>query len=259
MATSKQIAEQNIRTLERINRTASNDLKNILNLGSAYDRNEFGGLVRSTIPPLLEKYTNISAQLAASHYNEMRAAAISSSANLGLSRSATRRREAAIVRDTIKVSAGAYTAKIPDFNLMEKNEKIIGYVMQTFANGGFEPAKNQSLLATVREIAMSNRDTILFNATLDSSIRRVQRVADPNACAFCLTLALNDAAGYAVDFHNDCKCTIEPIFEGQSEIRPDYYDDLEAKYNAGVEAREEAGQKGAKATFAAIRAVTGAK
>jgi hypothetical protein len=259
MADSKDLVLKNLDTLDKIDRVVNNELRNILNLGSSFDRNDFGGLTRRVIPPVIEQYSNISGQLALTHYNEMREAAFAASSGIRLSNSASRRREAAIVSSNIKVRKNNYFATVPFVDVTLKSEKSIGYIMQTFASKGFDAARTAAIQSVSREIAMVNRDTILFNTTLDSSVQRVQRVADPNACAFCLVLSLNEPRGYAVNFHAGCKCTIEPVFEGQQSVRPAYYEDLEAKYEVGKAAADEAGQSGAKAVFAAIRATTGAK
>jgi hypothetical protein len=136
-------------------------------------------------------------------------------------------------------------AKLPTFNAPQISEPIIGQGMKTFMAAGFEPMTADVTRAMTRAVASYNRDTMLYNASLDEAVYAVQRVAEPNACGFCQLVAFESArvtteegvrtASYAIDFHNNCKCSIETLYIGDRPIRPDYYDEFEANYQEATE------------------------
>jgi hypothetical protein len=63
------------------------------------------------------------------------------------------------------------------------------------------------------------RETIMGSSIADPAARGWQRVADGNACAFCLMLegrgAVYSEAGADFASHDHCGCTAEPAFEGE--------------------------------------------
>jgi hypothetical protein len=108
--------------------------------------------------------------------------------------------------------------------------------MKVRAKDGHQAAVGAMNNAITREVASYHRDTVLFNAALDPYVSRVQRVAQATACEFCRLMALGSTNGrvrvssYAVKFHDHCHCTIQPLFDGEDPIRPDYYDEFESEY-----------------------------
>jgi len=251
--------KNNSRQIGQVSNIAKFEMLGAFGVASVTDRNEFAGLLRKLGPAVLNKYGNISATAAVYHYQEMRDIAFKNTLGLELSNRARRRRIGAQLTSSAKVTGSSYAPVIKELDVIGKTGSMIGFALSKFDELGYIGGQNAALDYALREIAMANRDTVLFNATLDNSVEGVQRIADPNACAFCLTIALGGSKSFAADYHNSCRCTVEPIFRGQPDLRPDYYDELEEKYNIGKEAAAEEGKSGAKAVFAAIRAETGAK
>ena len=103
------------------------------------------------------------------------------------------------------------------------------------------------------------RETILENAEADTATTvTVQRVAEPNACAFCAMLAVQTltftAIGTPEDFttfenewHNNCNCSLETVFDDQPPIRPSYYDKMEETYKEASDRLVAEGEAAAEA------------
>jgi hypothetical protein len=250
---------RNIDNITQVSEIARREMAGALSLTFTNNRNEFAGVVRRLGPSVLNNFGNISATSAVYHYQEMRDIALKNTIGLQLSNRARNRRFNAQVAASQSVDIVKYIPTISSIDVPGKTESMISYALSKFDSNGYIGGQNAAIDYALREIAMANRDTVLFNATLDKSVQGVQRVADPNACAFCLTIALGGSRSFAADYHSDCRCTVEPIFKGQSDIRPAYYDSLEEKYNIGRAAARETGDTSAKSIFAAIRSETGSK
>jgi hypothetical protein len=278
MSEIEESIKNNSRQIGQVAEIARVEMLGAFGITIVNNRNDFAGLIRNLGPAVLNKYGNISATAALYHYEEMRELAFKNAIGLELSRRAQNRRAAAQVSASIQVSTSSYAPSIKAVDVATKTEDMIKYSLSKYDSSGYIGGKNAALDYALREIAQANRDTILFNATLDNSVQGVQRIADPNACAFCLTVALGGSRSFASKYHDSCRCTIEPIFKGQSDFRPDYYDELEEKYKLGkaaadkaraeqpVVTKSETGEKkkqprnaSSKAVFAAIRKETGAK
>lgn len=251
--------KRNIDNITQVSEVAKREMIGAFSLNFTNDRNEFAGVVRRLGPSILSSFGNISATSAVYHYQEMRDIALKNTIGLELSNRARRRRFNAQLSASESIDIGKYIPTIASINLTDKTETLIASSLAKFDSNGYIGGQNAAVDYILREVAMANRDTVLFNATLDSSVQGVQRIADPNACSFCLTVALGGSRSFASKYHSGCRCTIEPIFRGQSDIRPDYYDSLEEKYQIGRAAAAEQGDTSAKAIFAAIRSETGAK
>jgi hypothetical protein len=136
---------------------------------------------------------------------------------------------------TRKKAVKGYSAVLPPSNIVETAEGIIGVGMQKFMDKGFGSSTIAVQNALTRAIAGYNRDVTAYNSARDDAVVRVQRVAEATACGFCMQMALFSLeskasianVNYAVDFHNNCNCSIETIYEGDSFYRPDYYDAFE--------------------------------
>jgi hypothetical protein len=135
---------------------------------------------------------------------------------------------------TAVTSGRIYKATLPNFDAVTLSNPVLNEMMKVFASNGFDSASLAGQNAITRTIAQYNRDTMLFNSGLDESVKKVQRVAEFNACGFCKSLAVGGygrnstrTSDYAVNWHNHCRCSIEVLFEGDKEVRPEYYDQIE--------------------------------
>lgn len=152
--------------------------------------------------------------------------------------------------------AGSFTPETLRIDPVSRSEGLIGASMTKYAQGAFVEAQALLAVTVSREVANIYRETMVRNSEIDRVAVGYQRVASANACAFCLTVALNqytsfpDSGGY----HNDCNCDAVPIFKEQSAYRPDYYDDFQSIYEQG---RADSGSSDAEEIFAAIRQATG--
>ena len=190
-----------------------------------------GNLLRQTVPGLVDQFGNVNAQIAKAYYETQRDLAFSAIRQSGNyvrkgQVKAANRRAAATLQGQV------YKAGIPDFNVAEKTDSIIGYGMKSFMDYGGAQASANVENAMTRAVASYNRDTMLYNSSLDPAVIGVQRVAEADACAFCQMVAFDSygsarVSGYAADYHNHCRCSIETLYAGDTAYRPDYYDDFQ--------------------------------
>jgi len=237
-------ARRNQATMRQVESLMLRETEAVLNVGRDYDRQTFGGLVRTALPVIVDKYGRINAVAAMKYYDEQRLAALSKATLLpgpanrsgrNAARSRAERFAAARLRSQI------YVATMPAFNVAEKTSPIIGWTMSVFAENGFDAASAAAKNAMTRAVASYNRDTMLYNSALDPDVRGVQRIAEVGACSFCRLMAFASTKGsggrldvrvgsYAADFHNSCRCSIETLYDGDEPVRPAYYDQFEAQY-----------------------------
>lgn len=242
-----------------------------LRAGRNLGQQAMGGFLREVIPSLVDKWGNVNAAVAVQYYDEQRMAwlkanpgTFSSSASARKQNTQNRSRQADRVAGA-KLRGVIYKATAPSTNPLTVSEPIIGKAMARFMGDGFDPMVEAANNAMTRAVASYNRDAILYNAGLDDAVVSVQRVAEPNACAFCALMALSSnaqylkgdsvrTADYAIDFHNNCHCSIETIYEGDTPLRPDYYDQIEAEY---VDAARAGGTRNPKQLLSEWRTATG--
>lgn len=231
--------------LAQVNDLATKQAVDTLAVGAGFAQQEFGGLLRSVIPDLLDQYGMVNATAALDFYRQMADEWYQQNADISqsVSRDAARGQEARYAVAKTKAALalnkdpGKYQAVLAaDYQTAAKSESVIGWTMKVRAQDGHAAALDVMQKAITREVASYHRDTILFNAALDPSVSRVQRVAQSGACEFCKLMALGSDRGkvrtttYAAHFHNNCHCTIQPLFKGQPPIRPAYYDAFEEEY-----------------------------
>lgn len=245
MATQAQLQRlvvRNSNSLLRVGILASNEVSKVLGVANTLTFNDQADLVRTTIPAIADRYGNISQVLALEYYEDYR--------NL----------------NDVK---GRFTPKQVSLDYTEKLDNLMGTGIALAYDKGTAAMQTYLRDGITRITSSYNRDTIITNATYDTQAARIQRVADANACAFCVGLALNAELGGAIvsgdmvieyenDWHDNCGCTAEVIYEGQDLIRPSYYDSMEADYNAAQEslvAKQDAAVAQAKAdgTFTKYR------
>lgn len=239
------LAMRNQKILAEVNDLAMQEALTVVNVAEGLNRQDLGGFLRTTLPAIVDKYGNVNAVAAMNYYDEARAAWLSNrSQSLNKTfRKSQQRRADRFAR--ARLQGELYKASLPTFNIAETTEPIIGVAMSAFASDGFEVMKPQMANSLTRAVASFHRNTMLYNSALDEAVIKVQRVAGPNACEFCRLMAFqsyrgNDVrtADYAIKFHDNCHCTIETLYEGDSVVRPDYYDVYEKQY---LDARDSAG------------------
>lgn len=256
------LAKRNQTAMKQVSTLLTAEATKVLSVAPGTQQ-ELGGYLRTVVPGLVDKYGNVNAEIARQYYDEQRALYLASqglqpgSANR-VARNSARARASRLAN--AKTAGQIYVAKIPTFSATKLTESMIGYSMSRFMKD--LPYSEDLVNAMTRAIGSYHRDTVLYNAGLDEAVIGVQRVAEPNACAFCMTVALGSyrsyttnsadvrVGSYAADYHNNCNCSIETLYEGDAPIRPDYYDQFEKDY---VEATAEAGTTNAKAVFGQIR------
>lgn len=193
-------------------------------------------LLRDSLPVIAERYGSVSAQAAAIHYDELRNIAF---------------------QDT---RVPNYVAATPALAYSERIETVLDYgIASNFTD-------NRQKMATVLSsgitgiVSQYNRDTITVNSERDNQVGliKVQRVAEPGACAFCSMLAVNDITytgiqaeasiiTYEDNYHDSCNCSVEVVFEGQERIKPPYYNKMEETYKEAEKRIISEGQSAAEA------------
>lgn len=260
------LIRRNQATLKAINELATDEALTVLDAGLDLSRYEYAGYMRQVLPPILDKWGNVSAKAALDHYEAARmewtkvvetrtikntwdvphAQVVNGAVTVlspGEIKTVTQPRFEAGLRGTgtrqrtyaAKVTQGRiYQATIPPFDPDAMSDPVIAQAMKAYSAGGVKAGNNAAANALTRQIGAYNRDTSLYNAGLDRSVAGVQRVVNPNGCAWCKTLAVGGMGrrgarvmDYAVHFHDHCRCHIETLFAGDKPLRPDYYDDIE--------------------------------
>lgn len=244
--------KRNQASMQQVNTLLVNESNKLLARALGFDQQNLGGYLRQVIPGLVDKYGNINGALALQYYEEQRMAAL---LNLGSPQSRrarqTQRRKVERLA-AAKTQGQIYKATLAQINPIEKSEPIIGFGMQRFMEDGHDAMTTAVNNAMTRAVASYNRDTILYNAGLDPAVMSVQRVAEPDACGFCQLMAFRSSkavysadgsynlsdnvrtADYAIDFHDNCHCSIETLYLGDKPIAPDYYQTFSDNY---IEAR----------------------
>lgn len=218
--------------MRRVNELVDRASRTIIGRASGItDRQELGGFLRSVVPGLIDRYGAVNAVAAREYYDQQRMAALGRVAPAS-TRSGRRNQSRAADRVAAARTRGQiYVATIPKFDALKKAEPIIGYGMSLYQTNGFDTMNDEVANALTRAVASYNRDTLLYNSALDDAVVGVQRVAEPDACDFCQITAFDSFGGvrvtdYAVEWHNNCRCSIETIYSGDRLYRPDYYDDF---------------------------------
>lgn len=184
------------------------------------DLSETGRYLRNVVPGLVNEYGTVSQTTAVSYYDQQ---------YLNYRREGDMSRRMAQRAALAKSKGQIYAAQMPELKVDELSDPIINSGMKAFASGGHSAMVSSVTGNTVRAVAQANRDTMLFNSTLDPSVKTVYRVAGPHACEFCIAMTHSryNYTAYAVHYHAHCRCSIEILRKGQKPIRPDYYDEFD--------------------------------
>lgn len=247
--------------LQRVNKLVTNEATKVVAPASGFSQQAYGGFLRSVIPSLLDQYGKVNATAAIQFYNESELAwrvqnpGAERTAGRGNVRLKASRYALARTQGVLATQQGYGAQYADDYALAAKSDNVINFAMKIRAQSGQDASVSAMNNALTREVAMFHRDTVLFNSALDANVSKVQRVANPGACDFCRLMAIGSTNGkvrtssYAVRFHSNCQCTIQPLFGNDQPIRPPYYDDYEKEY---AEASKSGGS--AKQILARMRA-----
>jgi len=178
--------------------------------------------LRLTLPPVAEQFSTVAATIGTQYYNDARALAPVTS---------------------------AYTATpvVPDVNTPLQSS--IGYGISRLTVDG-DYGTFQSILAgsVQRVVSQGDRLTIEDNIGRDPGGMMYERVAGPNACSFCLTMAAVVRLQRSPDakkYHDFCRCQVQAVFEGQSAYEGPQYQTARNAYNLATKElqrqREEVG------------------
>jgi hypothetical protein len=226
------LQKRNQATMRQVTNLLADESERVISVAANLEQQDLGGFLRATVPGLIDRYGKVNAAAAMKYYDEQRLTKLSKlSPYAGRSAVKNARRSAERLAKA-KLLSEVYVAKVPTFNAIAKSQTIVNYGMALFQGPGFESMRSEVINAMTRAVAGYNRDTLLYNSALDEAVVGVQRVAEPNACDFCQTVAFDSYGGvrttdYAVAWHNNCHCSIETIYEGSLPTRPDYYDSFE--------------------------------
>jgi hypothetical protein len=144
---------------------------------------------------IADKYGTASAALAADFYDDMR-------------------------EDVVK-SGARFTPKLAEVPGSKRFQSLAGWGIGPLFGENPDTVKALHKLTGGLQLVVGNayRETIMGSSIADPAARGWQRVADGNACAFCLMLdgrgAVYSEAGADFASHDHCGCTAEPAFEGE--------------------------------------------
>lgn len=256
-------ALDNQKVLAQVNALAMADARQVVATASGLEQQAMGGFLRATVPALVDKWGNVNATHAVAYYQASRDAWWQDRQR-SLNREARKNQNKRADRFALaKLQGQLYIATQPAVDVEKIAEPIVGYAMSNFMSDGFTAMDATVGNALTRAVASYHHNTMLYNSGLDSAVVKVQRIADRNACAFCRTVAFESNRGggvrtadYAIKFHDHCHCSIETLYEGDTPIRPDYYDQFQADYE---EASSQVGTRNTKDLLAQIRSNTGAR
>lgn len=237
-----ELSRQQEITIKQVNDLITRQAGDVVAPAANFSQQEFGGLLRTVVPNLLDQYGKINATAAIQFYDQSRdywAKELSNTSQGGRDAQRTAGQRFAIARTQGALQAAqGYAAQFADtYDTIAKTDTVVNWAMKVRAKSGHQPSVEAMQNALTREVAAYHRDTVLFNSALDPYVNRVQRVAQASACEFCRLMALGSTNGkvrvstYAAKFHSHCHCTIQPLFEGEKPVRPDYYDKFEKEYS----------------------------
>jgi hypothetical protein len=231
-------------------RAVENELKRttvrVLGAAEGLGQQQMGGFLRSVAPGLIDRFGQVNATAAARYYTDRKIAWLSSRNSGGLASRQARQnvRRQASNRAAAELRSQLTLARRPAFNAVELSQSPVNHAMSLLQRGGFGSMRDGFTNSLTRAVASYNRDTILYNSALDNDVVGVQRVAEPGACGFCRLRAIGSISRgrsiptFAVEYHDNCRCSIETLYPGDEPIRPDYYKEFEAQYDEAVTSRE---------------------
>jgi hypothetical protein len=250
MATAAELyalARRNQATMRAVENEMKRTSFRVLSAAEGLGQQQLGGFLRSVAPGLIDRFGQVNATAAMNYYNERKLASLSRSnvASVASRQQRQNLRRQASSRAGAELRSQLFLAQRPAFNAVELAQTPVNYAMTVFQQSGYQSMRSSFTNSLTRAVASYNRDTILYNSALDSDVVGVQRIAEPGACGFCQLQAVaslnprRNNPSYAVEYHDNCRCSIETLYQGDELIRPDYYQDFEAAYDEAVFSREE--------------------
>lgn len=177
---------------------------------SKLDQQAAGGVIRAVTSSTLDQFGNVATQAARISYDQMRAT----------------------------VPLAKFTAVTIKPKIDQVLDPVVGRAMSLYTQERFVDTESALFDAIGRVVGDIFRETIVSNSDLDQYASGYQRVASADACAFCMTVALNEYTSYEESggYHDNCSCTTVPVFRGFGAYRPSYYDQFEQDYTDATSA-----------------------
>lgn len=254
--TRVELANRNQYRIDQMNRIAKREFEKLLAPANGLNQYDSAAYIREIAPGVIDQFGTINAEIARQYYDNVREEARKAITDSGYF---TNRSDTAAARAAKVLQGKKYKASIPSLNVQPKVDDVVSASMAGLQRGQFEMFQTEAGNALTRAVASYNRDTMLYNSALDPAVIGIQRVAAPNACEFCQTVAFDSygsprVSSYAADYHKNCNCSIETLYAGDSPLRPDYYDDFEEAITSGENdtSRRMAGPSGSGWTYLPI-------
>lgn len=186
------------------------------------------GLLREFVPDLVDTYNPMSAEIAASFYEETRVAA------------------------NVPEPHTVILAPTPNADTLQN--RLSWAVAPLFRTQEEIAVPDQNLAlsrltsATQLDVAAGARDTIDLNVSEDRGRPKFARHASANACAFCALMATRGsvyrtAESAGRDYHSHCHCVAYPVFPGESDDAAPYVATWDRAYVDAVKSAKKAGIK----------------
>tara|TARA_R110000868_G_scaffold109169_1_gene297237 strand:+ start:876 stop:1610 length:735 start_codon:yes stop_codon:yes gene_type:complete len=171
----------------------------------------FAGALRDTLPGFITEFGSVAGSIGVDYYSSLR------------SKSGV---------------AGRFIPTIAPLNASAAANTAVSFLAKTFVDKSGNITNLQTNLGDElqRSVVGIERDTIFTNSINDTAVTLYQRVASADSCEFCSMVAFDPelTREYPTQYHRNCFCTVEPVFRGQSAIRPDYYDGFSEQYYQAV-------------------------
>ena len=206
--------------MKRVNVLAEQELRSVLRVTSEMTFDEQAKFVRSTTPIVIQKYGNVASTVAATHYNEYRG----------------------LVAPTLELPKYRAVAR-PAVDFTERINNLLDISIAKTITSGVSAMQDFIANSASGILSEYNRSTMTYNSENETvDVVELQRVAAADACAFCAEMAIvagnieglvqaDDVYSFEPDYHDNCSCTLEVIYAGQKNIRPEHYDTYENIYN----------------------------
>ena len=259
MALPAALIERDKKTAETLGRLATATTLRLLPSLENLSQGEAGGVARTVALTVASEVGNAATVAAVQSYQNMSTAAIDeliaqsyargepgrSRIELSLARGEAIRREF-YQAQPIKVKP------VVDLHI----EGVVGNTMSKYTNGSYADAETALSSGVGRMVQNIYRDTMVSNSQKDKKATGYQRVASPNACSFCLLVALNEYTTFEESggYHDSCGCSAVPVFKSTGAYKPDYYDGFRADYE---KAFSSVNSSKAEDILTALRLVTG--
>jgi hypothetical protein len=243
--------------LDGVANLAADTVTRVLPDLSTVGQQEAGAVMRQVAGSTMLSFGNLATQTAVKSYDSMTLAAIDEALAI-LDPKSPEGQVARIARGLKWAEENAYKATtLKAAPVVSKQiDSVVGNAMSKLMQLRFADAETALSEGVSRMVANFYRDTMATNSYKDKNATGYQRVASPNACAFCLVVALNKYTTFEQSggYHDSCRCTTIPIYRNLGSFQPDYYEQFQQEYvRGGIDAQS------SKTTdiLAAIRLATG--